>query len=303
MKEDYLLKKWLNDDLTDDEKDIFQHQEDFIFNQKLLNTAKKFKASNHTTIHDFEDFKQHYQNQKVNKTNTAWYKPFTRIAAILVVGLGLYYSFLYNPTVNVNTQIGETSTVVLPDNSQVTLNALSELNFKEKKWNDNRSLNLNGEAFFKVAKGKKFDVITSSGTITVMGTEFNVKNRNNYFEVQCFEGVVKVQSDTIIKKLLAGNTFRIYNNQFSQTDINDNLPNWLDNKSSFENIKFKDVIAELKRQYNVTIITENVHLNRLFTGAFAHDNLENALLSITEPMNLLYKFNTKDSVLIYEAKN
>ncbi|WP_223032796.1 FecR family protein [Hanstruepera marina] len=303
MEEDYLLKKWLNNELTDEEKEIFQNQEDFAFNQQIIDSAKKFKASDHVTIADFEDFKHQYKKQAANKSKASWYKPFLRIAAVLVVGLGIYFSFILNQTTNIDTQIGESTTVMLPDNSKVTLNALSSLTFKEKNWEENRTLNLEGEAFFKVAKGKKFDVVTSSGTVTVVGTEFNVKNRAHYFEVQCFEGIVQVKSDTLSKRLIAGNTFKIYKNQFSQSNVSQESPNWLRNKSSFENIAFQDVIEELERQYEITIKTNNIDLNRLFTGTFIHHDLENALISITKPMNLLYKFSTNNSVLIYEASN
>ncbi|WP_250433129.1 FecR family protein [Hanstruepera flava] len=303
MEEEYLLKKWLNNELTEEEKEIFQNQEDFAFNKQIIDSAKKFKASDHITIADFEDFKHQFQKQVPNKSKISWHKPFLRIAAILVVGLGVYFSFIFKQTTNVDTQIGESATVMLPDNSKVTLNALSSLTYKEKNWEENRTLNLEGEAFFKVAKGKKFDVVTSSGTVTVVGTEFNVKNRAHYFEVQCFEGIVQVKSDTLNKRLLAGNTFKIYNNQFSQSNINQESPNWLHNKSSFENIAFQDVIAELERQYNITIKTDNIDLTRLFTGMFIHNDLDNALLSITKPLNLLYTFSTNNSVLIYEANN
>ena len=49
----------------------------------------------------------------------------------------------------------------------------------ENKWKNERSVNLDGEGFFKVAKGSKFDVETSAGTVSVVGTQFNVKNRKD----------------------------------------------------------------------------------------------------------------------------
>lgn len=303
MDQEYLLKKWLNNELTETEKEVFSKQADFAFNQKIIDSANKFKASNHTSIKGFEDFKQVYNNHKIKKLNTSWYRPYLKIAAILVIALGIYFTTYYNQSINVTTNIGEKTTFELPDHSQVILNALSSISYKDRKWDDNRSLNLNGEAFFKVAKGKTFNVITTTGTITVVGTEFNVKNRENYFEVQCFEGVVNVKSDTIIRQLRAGKTFKIYKGKFSQNQTNLVSPNWSKNKSSFENIELIDVLGEIERQYNIQITTENVNLNRLFTGGFIHYNLENALQSITKPMNLSYKWSSKNSVVIYEVEN
>ena len=39
------------------------------------------------------------------------------------------------------------------------------------------------------------------GLVTVVGTEFNVQQRSGFFEVQCFEGVVKVTTERITKTL------------------------------------------------------------------------------------------------------
>jgi ferric-dicitrate binding protein FerR (iron transport regulator) len=303
MEQDYLLKKWLNNELTESEKELFSKQDDFVSNQKIIDSAKLFKASKHTSLKDFEAFKEDYHNQKTSKFKTDWYKPYLRIAAILVVALGVYFSIFYNSTTTINTQIGEKTTIELPDHSEVILNALTTIKFKEKNWSENRTLNLNGEAFFKVAKGKTFDVITTKGTITVVGTEFNVKNRENYFEVQCFEGIVKVVSDTIIRQLVAGNTFKIYKGHFSQTQTVLKSPNWSNNKSSFENIELSDVFGELERQYKIQITTEKINLSRLFSGAFTHNNIENALISITKPMNLSYKWDSKNSIVIYDVEN
>src|SRR5690606_22489623 len=87
---------------------------------------------------------------------------------------------------------GEKTEFLLPDNSKVVLNSDSEAEYKSWNWNKKRSVELKGEAFFKVAKGKTFDVNTSLGKVTVVGTQFNVKARDNRFDVTCFEGKVKV---------------------------------------------------------------------------------------------------------------
>jgi|SRR5690554_1275237 len=303
MDQDNLLKKWLNNELTESEKELFFKQDNFKSNQKIIDSAKLFKASKHTKVKDFEAFKRDYQNQKTIKFKTKWYQQYLRIAAMLVIALGVYFTLFYNSTTTINTQIGEKTTIELPDQSVVTLNALTTINFKEKNWSENRTLNLKGEAYFKVAKGKTFNVITTKGTITVVGTEFNVKNRENYFQVQCFEGIVKVVSDTITRQLNAGNTFKIYKDHFSQAPTVLKSPNWSNNISSFENIELGDVFSELERQYNIQITTEKVDLTRLFSGVFKHNNIENALISITKPMNLSYKWNSKNSIVIYDVKN
>jgi Fe2+-dicitrate sensor, membrane component len=66
----------------------------------------------------------------------------------------------------------------------VNLNSSSQLSYSKNKWDSKREVTLNGEAFFKVSKGSTFDVITLNGKVSVLGTQFNVKQRENYFEVK-----------------------------------------------------------------------------------------------------------------------
>ena len=105
-----------------------------------------------------------------------------------------------------------------------------------------------------------------------------------------------------METLLAGDTFRLLNNEFSQDNTTASQPEWTQNQSRFKAVPLKVVIAELQRQYDMTIIVEHINEDRLFTGGFEHDNIENALLSITQPMDLSYKTNAANEVIIYGNK-
>lgn len=297
MIEDVLLKKWLNDELTGAEKEAFSRRSDYNLNRYIIDKAKRFKASNFSQADDFETFKSNYQNKpSVKRIN--WIKPMLRIASILVVGLAVYFTVFNNDLVEERTLLSEKSTIRLPDLSKVTLNADSEITYDEDSWASKRSLNLKGEAYFKVAKGKTFDVITESGVVTVVGTEFNVKARQHYFEVICYEGIVKVTSDTITRQLLAGETYRILNKKFSETKTEDTLPQWTKNRSSFKSIPISEVVEELERQYNIKVALKYTDTTRLFSGGFVHNDLENALMAITQPMNLTFEISSPNQVLI-----
>ena len=302
MIEDDLLKKWLNDELTNAEMDVFSKREDYAINLEIIDNAKHFKASQFSNVDDFKTFKSNYENKSsVKRLN--WIQPLLRIASIFVIALGVYFTFFNSYRVEVKAQLAENATVSLPDLSEVTLNADSKITYNEESWIKSRSLNLEGEAYFKVAKGKTFDVITNNGIVTVVGTEFNVKARKSYFEVTCFEGIVKVTSNTITKQLLAGETFRILNKKFTQDKIIDTKPKWTSNKSSFKTIPLKEVFAELERQYNIKVVFNSTDTSRIFTGVFVNDNIENALTSITKPMNLTFEISSSNQVLIHGNKN
>ncbi|MFK7781673.1 FecR family protein [Psychroserpens sp.] len=303
MDREALLKKWLNNELTPAEKREFEQGEDFALNQSIIDTAQQFKASLFSESKSFDSFHQTYKSKTSHAKQIDWFKPLLRIASVVVIALGVYFTFFNSNIIEIETLASQHSTIELPDLSQVTLNAASQITYDPDDWNNNRRLNLKGEAYFKVAKGKTFDVITSKGKVTVVGTEFTVNQRFDYFEVQCFEGIVKVTSGTISKQLLAGNNFRLIDNKLSLDKTTFDSPQWTQNKSVFKALPLKDVIAEIERQYNIKIKVKDVNMKRLFTGGFVHDNIENALLSVTEPMNLGYTIDASNAVLIYGESN
>lgn len=302
MIEDDLLKKWLNDNLTDAEKKAFSERNDYAINQEIISKAKHFKASYFSKVDDFAIFKKSYKNKPTVK-RINWIKPLLRIASILVIGLAVYFTAFNSDVVETKTLASQQSTISLPDLSKVILNADSKITYNADDWESKRSLNLDGEAYFKVAKGKTFNVITDNGIVTIVGTEFNVKSRPNFFEVKCYEGIIKVKSDTIIRRLTAGETYRILNKTFTEDKTTDAKPKWINNRSAFKAIPIKNVLEELERQYNVEVTFLNTNSTKLFTGAFVNDNLENALMSITKPMSLTFEISSSKQVIIHGKTN
>jgi ferric-dicitrate binding protein FerR (iron transport regulator) len=302
MDKDYLLKKWLNDELSDTEKEAFLQSDDYSFYKDIIDNANHFKASNFSKAEDFETFNAKYQSQKPKVKKLKWLNPLLRVASIVVIGFALYFTIFQETTIEIQTLAHEQTTIELPDASIVTLNAKSQVSYDKKAWSKHREIKLAGEAFFIVSKGNTFDVITKDGKVTVVGTQFNVKQRDNYFEVKCFEGVVKVTSQFITKTLNAGDTYRFLDNEFSESKTILKEPQWTKNKSSFESVPLKEVIAELERQYDIKITTKQLDGSRLFTGVFTHNNLENALMSVSQPMNLTYEINTANQVVIHGNK-
>ena len=298
MNKNYLLKKWLNNELTVQEQSAFDQLEDAEFNKYIIATAQDFKASQFSKLASFESLQERIPRKQTPVRKLSWKQTLLKIASVLVLGFAVYYGFFYNQLTQVQTLAAEKTVISLPDTSTVILNAASEISYHKKSWEDNRELQLEGEAFFKVAKGKKFDVKTTDGVVSVLGTQFNVKQRDAYFEVICYEGVVQVTTKKIVKKLLAGDTFRMDSGvQFSGA-TNDVAPQWTANMSSFKSVRFQQVLEELQRQYNITITYDGTKKTQFFTGAFVHDNLENALQAITAPLGLTYKIEENNKVIL-----
>ncbi len=110
---------------------------------------------------------------------------------LLLIGVALFARF-YTKTVRVNS--GQFVSHTLPDGSQVHLNAATEIAYAPYWWRFSRKVSLKGEAFFEVAKGKKFQVISERATTEVLGTSFNIRARGNVYEVYCATGKVRVKA-------------------------------------------------------------------------------------------------------------
>lgn len=303
MDKDELIEKWLNSDLSAEEKQAFNELEDAEFNKYIVDSARHFKANRFSKADDFSTFNDHYRASHKQTRSDLWNSPFLRIASVLIIGLGLYWAFFSNNLKSIETLPSQKLTVELPDHSFVELNALSKIEYNKNDWANKRDIQLQGEAFFKVATGKTFNVITQDGIVTVVGTAFNVKQRDNYFEVKCYEGIVRVESGTIERKLYAGDIFKLLENNFSELKTLDEKPLWTQNISNFEAIPIKEVLAELERQYNVEVVIRNIDGNRLFTGVFEHNNLENALQSVTQPMGMTFELSASNLVVIHDKNN
>ena len=300
MEKDYLLKKWLNNELTEEEQRAFNELEDAQLNKAIVDNAQCFKASHFSTPASFKSLQEKLPTAQTPVRKVSWKRTLLQIASVLVLGFAVYYGFFYNQVTQVQTLAAEKITISLPDNSTVILNAASKISYHEKNWDEERELQLEGEAYFQVAKGKKFDVKTPEGTVSVLGTQFNVKQRDSYFEVICYEGVVQVTTNTAVKKLQAGDTFRMDAGvQFSGA-TDDVAPQWTGNMSSFKSVRFHQVLEELERQYNISITYDGAKKTQFFTGAFVHDNLENALQAVTAPLGLTYKIEGTTNVILLD---
>ena len=127
---------------------------------------------------------------------------------------------------------------------------------------------------------------------SVLGTKFNVYNRENLFEVTCFEGKVRVTTTSFSLELVAGERMRLLNNKLVEGEAVGLKPTWMDQMSTFKSVPLSYVLAEFELQYNVNIVGD-VSTSEIFTGSFIHSDMEIAIKSITLPFNLTYKIEDK----------
>ncbi|HET8837415.1 MAG TPA: FecR family protein [Flavobacteriaceae bacterium] len=289
MKKETFIQKWLDGELSPAELDAFKKTEAYHDYAKLAETARLFQADNFDTEKNYESVRTRIKRQQKEERISV----FLKIAAVFVIAFASYFTIFHSNETEIKSLAGQTEKTILPDGSVVLLNAVSELTYEENAWKENREVHLQGEAFFKVEKGSRFSVITSTGTISVLGTHFNIKERENYFEVTCFEGLVSVKTSKDSILLPAGKTFRLVNGLTQHSKTDRSKPSWTSDLSSFQSVPFKEVVAEFERQYKVEVRlkTRTFDANQLFTGSFVHNDMEMALKSISIPFNLRYTRN------------
>jgi len=165
--------------------------------------------------------------------------------------------------------------LTLADGTKVWMNADSKLRYPISFVEDKRVVYLEGEAYFEVAKdaSKPFIVSTSSGEITVLGTQFNVKNykEENTIYTTLVEGSVSFRGRTNKETILTPGYQLIYNQEQGTQELKKvnvgNFISWKDNLFQFEELSLEDIMKTLARWYDVTVTYEKEELKQLqFSG-------------------------------------
>ena len=284
MDEDYKLAKWLNNELTAEELAEFKQNPDFALYEKIKENSARLKTPAFDQDKMLSKVVAAKKETKVVKLQQNW---FTRIVAILVIGLGLFFAY-ENSNVTYYGTDDLIPIIKLPDNSEVAINNNSEIKYQKWFWKNNRTIDLKGEAYFKVAKGKTFEVNTNLGKVTVLGTQFNVNSKDNTFEVTCYEGKVKVNYKNQELILTKGMLVTFENNSKKEGKTTLSMPNWASDEieMSFTNQNLKTIITDIENTYNVTIKTNTIATDQSFTGKLPSNNLDVALQIIASTYHL-----------------
>lgn len=169
-------------------------------------------------------------------------------------------------SITATTPKGGTYQVVLPDGTEVWLNADSKLVFPSKFTGNNRVVTLTGEAYFEVAKNKSkpFIVNTGDSKIEVLGTHFNIMAYKDEADnlVTLLEGAVKVNSGTAKVLLKQGQQAEISRKNPSSILLNNEIDTeqiiaWKNGYFMFANEPVESIMRKISRWYNVDIVYQD----------------------------------------------
>lgn len=177
--------------------------------------------------------------------------------------------------------------VVLPDGSRVMLNAASSLRYPVAFTNNERVVELTGEAYFEVAHNaaKPFRVVSNGQTVEVLGTHFNINAYSDEPAIitTLLEGSVKVRKEDAIVTIRPGEeaVWADHARQFKvdQADL-DAAVAWKNGLFQFNHTSIESIMRQASRWYDVEIsYKENIpHLT--FSGNLPRSVNASRLLEI-----------------------
>ncbi len=223
---------------------------------------------------------------------------YAAILAVLISVPALTYFLMQNenpPALLIYTTVaaeyGQISKVVLPDSTVVWINSGSEVRYNNQFSENNRDIELIGEAFFKVSENTELPLIVHSQElrVKVLGTEFGVIAYPEESTVQVIleKGKVELTSNThssFRHEMKPGElaNFNKEKKELTLSNVNTELfTSWKDGMINIYNLPLNELVLKLEKRYNQKFEVDNAIKNLPYTFTIKNENLNN-ILSLME---------------------
>lgn len=318
MKQNYtekvpwlLIGKALSDNISESElKELLNWKSENIENEKIYDECKiVFKNAQAKEKNQLDtDSAWLKLSKKISSSDRRkvphlklWHYTTAAIFAILLLGSLWVYpqisTFFVSEDrskwLSFSNQGQDPKTIQMPDGSIIVLNTNTEIRYPEKF--DQRNVEIIGEAYFKVVYNPKkpFKVYAKKSEIEVLGTSFNVKQKNNEVFVMVERGKVNFSADGNAPTLLLSGKGAVYSN-LSKKIIPKNNPNasaWKNKSFKFQNTPVEEIIELLSEVYGLKIeVSSNALLKCQFNGVFDNIAPENILHALSFSMGAKLTF-------------
>nr|WP_294899442.1 FecR family protein [uncultured Pedobacter sp.] len=204
---------------------------------------------------------------------------------------------------SLNTPYGGEYQVVLSDGTKVWLNADSHLRYPVDFDKDKRVVELEGEAYFEVAKmnGKPFIVKTQNQEVKVLGTHFNI-NSYGYdggIKTTLLEGSVMISrnikngaSETLQSKMLVPGEQSFVSQDLKDISVKKvntvEAIDWKEGLFIFNDEPIQSITKRLAKWYNVKFVFDGDFSKVHFAGNYSRDKSLNNLLNNIELTGLVH---------------
>ncbi|MFV0419981.1 MAG: FecR family protein [Dysgonomonas sp.] len=314
-----LLHKFFEGQASRSEEEIIRRWVDASpENEKLLLKERVSfdKLLLHNQLGEFTEDETEESDSSVKRVRVSLYfKELVKIAAVVGITL-LSVALLSKPvqqeeevfaTQTISVPSGQRLNLTLPDGTNVWLNAKTTIKYPVSFNKKERSVFLDGQAYFDVAKNKEipFVVKTKDGMVRALGTKFDVMaySDNSSFETVLMEGKVKVESmkDSTQKVILTPNS-KVYlkDGLLQAVHVDDfSAYAWKDGLISFKNESFGDIMKSFEKVYDIRIVIRNPKIaNLIYTGKFrVIDGVDYALRVLQRDVKFRYERDTEKHIV------
>ncbi|HEY9196898.1 MAG TPA: FecR domain-containing protein [Mucilaginibacter sp.] len=300
---------------------ITAHAENEQYFAQLYETWQNMLHLNPEVIDRDKAYHKFYQATQPPPVKYRQLKTWAKVAAaiavfgVLAALLAGYYTQNVQSVKRVAAGNGGIKKIILSDGTLVWLNAGSTLNYNNGFNKTNRTVYLEGEAFFDISPGRKnipFLVNTKNYTVRDIGTKFNLKAYANdsFFETTVVKGEISVEGNVNnnahemsriyvkphqVLRILYPKTekYAIKPDDAAANDLNeiqvlqvdsakmDRYDGWKDDLLVFDGNTLDEISKVLERRYNVKIILNDAGLQHIrYSGSFRNVSSINKVLEI-----------------------
>ena len=265
---------------------------------RALYGISRIKPSQLLADNLFQDIERGIAGNRKKRKNQI-IRLWAAVAAVAAVALFVTAGWYYQSMIVIQTGSGVLQTVVLPDSSTVQLNANSSVAYRRAwKWLSKREVYTTGETLLEVRhlnkdttdirKGERFMAYTGDLAVEVLGTKFNLKNRDHKITVSLLEGRIALRNlkhagET--KILVPGDVVVEGSQDFQNLNANRKSAqesiSWTQKTLTGENLTVADLTNEFRYLYGKEIIiSDPALLNRKIDGRISLNSQESIIYSI-----------------------
>lgn len=305
-----IIRKYLSDRFSSETEEKVQK---WIIKDKDANEKEQASLAYWNTLEQRDETETSEAltrvNRRINYSRTrqfAFRKKIARVAAVLIplfmlAGGYLYYTSTTRSLIEVYAAYGEKKHLILPDSSEIWLNAGTTFKYPETFTGKKRLVYLDGEAYFSVKKdaSRPFIVKASQMSVTVLGTRFNVKAYpdDERITTTLSSGKVEINVPSQSPEILSPNEQLTYNKKTSHISIAEipaaDTDSWVTGKLIFTNASLTEIQQTLERRYNVTFSNHtSLAGNARYTVRFLQkEDLEQVLNVLGDIVGFDYRKN------------
>lgn len=215
---------------------------------------------------------------------------------------GPHTDVVYN---TLSTARGREFQLTLPDGTRVWLNAASSIRYPTAFTGAQRKVDVTGEAYFEIAKNENQPFIVSldgdRSSVEVLGTRFNVNAYpdEKLFRTTLAEGAVRIIGGDHSVQLHPGQQARVGSQQLEVINVDvAQVIAWKEGLFSFRDVPFDEVMRQLSRWYDITVVYENGVPDIDFEGELGRDVSLSKILFFLERVGVHYRVENGKTIVI-----